>query len=95
MSTSPDFDTYQAQMERAAALRKQTLPLNKTALFDALAAAGIKQVVVQFDGSGNSGQIEGSLPAPPPTVPSTSPKLRSPFMTSTGKRWRSFPANNA
>lgn len=59
MSTSRDFDTYQAQMERAAALRKQTLPLNKTALFDALAAAGIKQVVVQFDGSGDSGQIEG------------------------------------
>ena len=39
---------------RAAALH----PANKTALFDALAAAGITSVVVVFDGSGDSGQIE-------------------------------------
>ncbi len=31
---------------------------NKTALFDALSAAGITKVVVHFDGYGDSGQIE-------------------------------------
>jgi hypothetical protein len=31
---------------------------NKTALFDALAAAGITTVIVNFDGCGDSGQIE-------------------------------------
>lgn len=39
---------------RAATLH----PANKTALFDALATAGITSVVVVFDGSGDSGQIE-------------------------------------
>ena len=34
------------------------LPANKTALFDALAAAGIEIVTVIFDGYGDSGQIE-------------------------------------
>jgi hypothetical protein len=33
-------------------------PANKAALFDALASAGITTVVVQFDGSCDSGQIE-------------------------------------
>jgi hypothetical protein len=32
--------------------------LNKTAVFDALASAGITSVVVTFDGEGDSGQIE-------------------------------------
>lgn len=31
---------------------------NKAALFDTLAAAGITQVIVTFDGSGDSGQVE-------------------------------------
>ena len=34
------------------------VPANKTALFDALAAAGIEIVTVIFDGYGDSGQIE-------------------------------------
>lgn len=42
---------YQARAEEAR-------PANKTALFDALAAAGISQVVIDFDGYGDSGQIE-------------------------------------
>lgn len=45
---------WQAQRDREAAL----LPLNKAALFEALAAGGIGSVVVAFDGSGDSGQIE-------------------------------------
>ena len=36
----------------------ELLPANKTALFDALAAANITVVVVTFDGYGDSGQIE-------------------------------------
>jgi hypothetical protein len=40
--------------QQAAELR----PINKAALFDVLAEAGITQVTVSFDGSGDSGQIE-------------------------------------
>jgi hypothetical protein len=45
---------------------------NKTALFDALATAGIVAVIVTFDGSGDSGQIEnikvqGQITDLPPT----------------------------
>ena len=45
---------------------------NKTVLFDALAAAGITAVIVTFDGSGDSGQIEnieiqGRMTNLPPT----------------------------
>ncbi|MBA4090111.1 MAG: hypothetical protein C0494_05895 [Sphingobium sp.] len=36
----------------------QLQPANKTALLSALAAAGIMKVVIRFDGSGDSGQIE-------------------------------------
>lgn len=44
-----------ARSAAAAALR----PANKAALFGALAAAGIEIVTVDFDGYGDSGQIEG------------------------------------
>jgi hypothetical protein len=39
-------------------LHEELQPRNKTALFDALAAAGVTHVVVSFDGYGDSGQIE-------------------------------------
>ena len=45
---------WQAHHDREAAV----LPLNKAALFEALAAGGIASVVVTFDGSGDAGQIE-------------------------------------
>ena len=49
---------YLAQ-ERAYAERNEALrPANKTALFNALARAGITSVLVRFDGEGDSGQIE-------------------------------------
>src|SRR6202035_5625925 len=41
-----------------ARIAKELLPANKTSLFDALAAAGITTVIVNFDGCGDSGQIE-------------------------------------
>jgi hypothetical protein len=47
------------QKEREHASRAdELLPANKTALFDALAAANITTVMVTFDGYGDSGQIE-------------------------------------
>jgi hypothetical protein len=51
----PDWETKQAEQERRDA---ELRPVNKTAVFDALAAAGITIVVVAFDGYGDSGQIE-------------------------------------
>jgi len=48
-------DSEQAGHNRhAEALR----PANKAALFDTLRAAGITQVIVTFDGYGDSGQVE-------------------------------------
>ena len=48
----------EAQYAARTRLAEEALPANKTALFDALAAAGITSVVVTFDGVGDSGQIE-------------------------------------
>ena len=48
----------EAQHAARARLADEALPANKAALFDALAAAGITSVLVTFDGSGDSGQIE-------------------------------------
>jgi len=46
--------------DRAAYERRAATvgPANKTALFDALAAADITKVIVTFDGYGDSGQVE-------------------------------------
>ena len=51
----PDWETKRAEHERRDA---ELRPVNKTAVFDALAAAGITIVVVAFDGYGDSGQSE-------------------------------------
>ena len=51
----PDRETKRAEHERRDA---ELRAVNKTAVFDALAAAGITIVVVAFDGYGDSGQIE-------------------------------------
>jgi hypothetical protein len=46
------------QWSRHEALAARLLPLNKTRLLAALAAAGIATVIIRFDGCGDSGQIE-------------------------------------
>ena len=51
----PDWETKRAEHERRDG---ELRPVNKTAVFDALGAAGITIVVVAFDGYGDSGQIE-------------------------------------
>ncbi len=50
-----DWETKRAAQDR---LNAELQPLNKAALFDVLAAAGITLIVVSFDGYGDSGQIE-------------------------------------
>jgi hypothetical protein len=58
MIISPDFIAYEQKCAAVSVLRADALPLNKTALFDALAAADIQTVVIEFDGCGDSGQLE-------------------------------------
>jgi hypothetical protein len=53
-----DFTAWDQKDREHARLSDELLPANKTALFDALAAAGIEIVTVVFDGYGDSGQIE-------------------------------------
>jgi hypothetical protein len=50
------FDRKHREYARCA---EELLAANKAALFDSLAAAGIENVIVTFDGYGDSGQIEG------------------------------------
>jgi len=57
VSVSPS-DPWQQQERAYARIASEVLTLNKAALFDALAAAGITTVVVNFDGCGDSGQVE-------------------------------------
>src|SRR6202161_2098012 len=57
VSVSPS-DPWQQRESDLARIASEVLLANKTALFDALAAAGITTVVVTFDGCGDSGQIE-------------------------------------
>lgn len=53
-----DFET---SWKRQAALVAKANELNKAVVFDALIAAGITAVAVEFDGGGDSGQIESVL----------------------------------
>lgn len=81
VAMTADFDEYLAQAAARDRLQAELLPANKTAIFDALASAGIVSVVVFFDGGGDSGQIEsidardaaGEVPLPDVTVEFASP----------------------
>ncbi len=53
---SDDFETRYAQHKELSAKANE---LNKAVLFDALAPAGITSIHVDFDGEGDSGQING------------------------------------
>ena len=53
-----DFTAWDKKEREQIRVADELLPANKTALFDALAAAGIEIVTVIFDGYGDSGQIE-------------------------------------
>ena len=51
-----DFETTYARHKE---LRAKANEINKAVLFDALASAGITSIHVEFDGEGDSGQING------------------------------------
>lgn len=53
-----NYEDILQQMQEQRRLRGETRPINARAVFDALAVAGITQVVATFDGSGDSGQVE-------------------------------------
>jgi len=55
---NPQFAAYEARCAVAAQLHAAILPDNKKVLFGALSAAGIAVVTIEFDGSGDSGQME-------------------------------------
>jgi hypothetical protein len=51
---------YEAKQTRFNQLMAETLPHNKQVIFDALAAAGIDHVEVEFDGYGDEGSFQGT-----------------------------------
>ena len=51
---------YEAKQTRFDQLMAKTLPHNKQVIFDALAAAGIDHVEVEFDGYGDEGSFQGT-----------------------------------
>ncbi|MEO3431869.1 DUF6878 family protein [Inquilinus sp. CAU 1745] len=53
-----DFARFEAEQRVRAEAADALRPRNKTALFAALAEAGVTTVTVEFDGYGDSGQIE-------------------------------------
>ncbi len=60
-TTSPESieDKREHAYRRHCQMVTKANELNKTIVFDALAAAGITAVTVDFDGEGDNGQIEG------------------------------------
>ena len=56
-----DPDTVMSTYERERQARAKLSEANKQAVFDALAAANINQVHVEFDGEGDQGQIESVI----------------------------------
>ncbi len=58
--TEPVSD-LEARWRERERLSAEAQPANKAAIFDALAAANITDVVLEFDGCGDSGQIERTV----------------------------------
>jgi len=54
-------DNFIAAYEHQAESLRKAMEINKTTVFDALAAANITSVTVEFDGEGDSGGIETVL----------------------------------
>lgn len=52
------FSDWEAKAAARAKLEAELFAINKTALLNALALAGVTHVTVSFDGYGDSGQIE-------------------------------------
>jgi hypothetical protein len=83
--TTPESQAPLSEWEMNAAVRAkldaELFALNKTALLDALAFAGVTRVVVNFDGYGDSGQIENmeaQVGDDPVTMPGTAIEIAEP-----------------
>ena len=88
----------EAQHAARTRLADEVRPANKTALLDALAAAGISSVIVTFDGSGDSGQIEGvdaRIGETATEVPATAVEIASPLWDGSGIETRTLPLAEA
>ena len=88
----------EAQHAARAHLAEDTLPTNKTALFDALAQAGITSVLVTFDGSGDSGQIEAidvTRNGAPAKLPAADVEIATPVWDGSGLDRRTLPLADA
>ena len=58
MNDDTQFAAYEGKCQRAAQLAEEILPANKAVLFNALEKAGIANITIDFEGSGDSGQFE-------------------------------------
>lgn len=56
--SAPQLSDWEIKAAAQAKLEAELFTLNKAALLNALALAGVTRVVVSFDGYGDSGQIE-------------------------------------
>ena len=101
---TPSYDpaaawaAIEAQHAARTRLADEVRPANKTALLDALAAAGISSVVVTFDGSGDSGQIEGvdaRIGDTATELPATAVEITSPLWEGAGLETRTLPLAEA
>lgn len=71
-----DFTAFDRNDCGYVRLVEELLPANKAVLFDALAAAGIENVIVTFDGYSDSGQIENiEATAAAETIPLPSDRI--------------------
>lgn len=59
LPTTPEPDAHLTRYNDHRRREAELLPVNKAALLQALADAGVSFAVVTFDGYGDSGQIEG------------------------------------
>lgn len=88
----------EAQHAARAHLAEDALPANKAALFQALAGAGITSVLVTFDGSGDSGQIEdmgASRDGEPAELPTVDVEIATPVWDGSGLDRRTLPLAEA
>jgi hypothetical protein len=73
MSDTADIEAAYQNHQKAVA---EANVMNKRAVFDALVAAGIATVNVEFDGEGDSGQIQGIAADDSPEVPNIAIELQ-------------------
>ncbi len=93
-----DANDFMASYENHLKVLAEANTLNKTAVFDALIAAGIKTVTVNFNGEGDSGQIEEVVAysnEAPGQIPATPIKLQSASWGNAKSTLRELPLSEA